>query len=159
MMLHKEYTNDAIQWCRDNAPDACKDCSDDELWDLMKAVYYVQRNSSPVHEVSKGIMYKELLARMPADIVTFSCPYDCDFILSLERDGYTEGSLTHSRDYCSEWFKHTHSSTSAAPTAHAGWIIYHEGTDSHYSIELTNNGDGFDVVVERQQTKADIKLV
>lgn len=28
-----------IQWCRDNAPDACKDLPDNELWDLMKDSY------------------------------------------------------------------------------------------------------------------------
>lgn len=32
-------STEALQWCRYNAPDACKDLPDDELWDLMKDSY------------------------------------------------------------------------------------------------------------------------
>lgn len=30
----------ALKWCRDNAPDSIKNLSDDELWDIMKSSYF-----------------------------------------------------------------------------------------------------------------------
>jgi uncharacterized membrane protein YkvA (DUF1232 family) len=32
-------TEEALKWCRDNAPEALKDCSDEEVWSYMKSSY------------------------------------------------------------------------------------------------------------------------
>lgn len=34
------YSLEAIEWCRKNAPDAIKGLPDEELWDIMQSTYY-----------------------------------------------------------------------------------------------------------------------